>query len=358
MFEDSNYSYRALQLKADNMIEYMGDDFENYLTLGVQMSRQTRIAEAATSGNIAFHPEGVENKIGLFVQDEFIWDERLTLIGGLRADFINQEPDSAIASGSDVNAVAWSPKLAALYEFNDNFSVFGSIAHTERLPTIDELFSTASAGSSYPGGRIASLGLEREQSNNYEIGVAISAFDLFELGDTLSIKTTGFYNDLDNLITSNPDNANSNPVAYYANIDKARIFGVEVEGAYNSEYVFGRLSYSMLFGEDETTGVELNSIPAHKLVVTVGGRLPEFDLEYGLKSTFAAETTAGVSGGTSAYNVHDLFASWRPQTGAFEGTEARISVDNIFDLDYQDNLAGDKARGRTFKLSLSKQFDY
>ena len=35
---------------------------------------------------------------------------------------------------------AFSPKVAALYKFNDNFNVFGSVAHTERLPTLDEMF--------------------------------------------------------------------------------------------------------------------------------------------------------------------------------------------------------------------------
>lgn len=359
LFEDGEYSYRTLQLKADNTFEYTGDDFENYLTVGIQAGQLTRTARPAVSTNIGFHPEGVENKIGLYVQNELIWDERLTLIAGLRADFLNQLPDSSIPSATTINAVAWSPKLAALYDFNENISVFGSIAHTERQPTLDELFSTSGPGSStYLGGRIASLGLEKESSNNYEIGAALSAFDLFESGDTLNLKVTGFYNELNNLISGNPDTTNAGAVAYYANIDKAHIMGVEVEGAYNSEYVFGRLGYSMIVGIDDTTGIELNTIPAHKLVATIGGRLPEYDLEYGWKSTLAAETTAGTSGGTPAYMVHGLFASWQPDDGAWEGTQARFSIDNVFNLDYQDNLAGDKARGRTFKLAISKQFDY
>jgi len=53
-----------------------------------------------------------------------------------------------------------------------------------------------------------------------------------------------------------------------------------------------------------------------------------------------------------AYATHDLFVGWKPQQGALEG----FSVSNIFDKTYRNNLAGDKGRGRTFKLTLTKIF--
>ena len=54
----------------------------------------------------------------------------------------------------------------------------------------------------------------------------------------------------------------------------------------------------------------------------------------------------------------DVFASWKPQSGAFKGTEAQFSIENIFNADYRENLSMDRSKGRTFKLTLAKQFDY
>src|SRR5690606_9821307 len=123
---------------------FAGDSWENYLTYGTQFSNQKRTGWS-NSANAAIntHPEGTDTKLGLFMQNEFIWDERLTLIPGLRADFAWRSPSDEAAAGgaTDVNDQAWSPKIAALYKFNDAFNVCGSVAHTQRLPTLDELYT-------------------------------------------------------------------------------------------------------------------------------------------------------------------------------------------------------------------------
>jgi hemoglobin/transferrin/lactoferrin receptor protein len=131
--------------------------------------------------------------------------------------------------------------------------------------------------------------------------------------------------------------------------------------------VFGRLAYTATFGRNDTTGEDLTSIPGHKLVLTLGGRAPEYDLEYGARATLVAATETGVvpadsatflPEGAPAHASFDVFASWKPQTGAFAGTEAQFAIENIFDADYRDNQTPDRSLGRTFKLTLAKQFDY
>ncbi|UXN75565.1 TonB-dependent receptor [Devosia sp. A8/3-2] len=180
-------------------------------------------------------------------------------------------------------------------------------------------------------------------------------------GDQASVKVTGFYSDLTNMIESSPSVA-GNP--YYRNIGEATIYGVEVEGAYESERLFGRVAYTATVGKNELTGEALRSIPAHKLVVTLGGREPEYGIEYGAKATFAASTDTGVNpsaGGsaeTPGYIKVDLFTSWKPTTGPLEGSEIRFGIDNIFNADYRDNQTPDRSLGRTFKVTLAKQFDW
>lgn len=362
LFADSEYGYRTWQGRLENTFEHSGDMFENYLTVGTQLSYQQRTAETA-SGALDFHPEGTDTKAGIFVQDEFIWNEKLSIIPGARIDFISLNPDSSIAGASDQFEAAFSPKLAALYKLNDHISVFGSLAHTERAPTLDELFSTSQSCSgprcSYPGGRTASLILDKETSNAVEAGFTVSAWDLVRDNDILQLKATGFYNDLTNLIATNSAQGQTIAVPYYVNVDEAEIYGFELEAAYNSEFVFSRLAYSVVRGEDKQTGDTLNSIPADTLAMTLGGRLPDQNLEFGWRGLFATGIDTGATTGPfGGYAVHDVFASWKPSQGRFEDLEFRAAVENIFDKKYQNNLAGDEGRGRTFKLTLNKQFSW
>lgn len=362
LFDDSDYSYKTLQARLENTFEYKTDSFENYLTIGTQISHQDREAESISGiqpGAILFHPEGTENKYGFYAQNEFVWREKLTLIPGVRYDYRDTSPADGITGAEDSSDDAFSPKLAALYKLNDNFSLFGSVAHTERFPTIDELYSSSGPGRTYPGGRTASLDLEKETSNNYEAGFAISGYDLLRAGDTLQLKTTGFYNQIRNLISTNPNNRSRLPVPYYVNINEAKIYGVEVEGSYDAEVFFTRLAYSNIRGEDEETGDPLTTIPAQTLTTTIGGRMIDYGVEYGWRSTFAAHADTGFTGQpTAGYGVHDIFASWKPTDEKYAGFEARFAVENLFDKFYRNNLAGTDGKGRTFKITLAKQFGW
>ncbi len=356
ILNDTTYGYRTFQVKADNTFDYESDRVKNYFTFGFQGSTQERTA-ARNPGVAALrsHPEGNERKLGLFAQNEFIWDEKLTLIAGVRGDFSTLTPAASVIGGVPISDSAFSPKLAVLYKFTDEFSVFGSVAHTERLPTIDEVFTFAKG---------VSYGLRKEKSNNYEAGFTISKYDIFETGDTFNIKTTGFYNDLTDLIETTPGTITTR--SFY-NVGRARIEGVEVEAAYDSTYVFGGLALAMINGKNLTNGYALRSIPAHKAVVTLGGRLPDYALEFGARATFAAGAPSSVSTAAAStvanrptpvagYTLVDVFASWKPQDGALKDFEAQVGINNLFDVDYRDNLSLERGKGRTFKITLAKRF--
>jgi hemoglobin/transferrin/lactoferrin receptor protein len=358
LFLPSKYAYKTFSSRLENTIESSGDSFENPLTTGIQFSHQTRVGETTTNGAaVSFHPQGTDTRVGLYVQDEFVWADKLTIIPGLRSDFVWQRPDKAIAGARDVDDVALSPKIAALYDINDNVSVFGSVAHTERLPTLDELYSwsAATGAGSYPGGRAPSLTLQKEKSNNYELGFAISGNDLIQDGDSGQVKFTAFHNNLTNMISTNPVTTSATAVPYYVNIGKALIRGVEVEAAYDSEYVFASAAWSMMNGTDLVNHKALTTIPANSVSATLGGRVPDHSLEFGWNAFFAAPIITGATTGPfKAYQVHGIFLAWKPDEGALKGLEIRAGVDNLFNQPYQNNLSGDAGKGRTFKVSLAK----
>jgi hemoglobin/transferrin/lactoferrin receptor protein len=367
---DADYGYQTWQANLQNTSEFSGDGWVNYLTYGTQLSRQERsayspFAGGTTPGAINTHPEGTDNKVGLFVQNEYVYDERLTIIGGVRGDFVWREPGESTdtySNATDVNDQAFSPKIAVHYKLTDDLGVFGSIAHTERLPTLDEL---------YTWNKGTSQNLNKEKSNNYELGFAVSHDDLFQPGDNISLKTTAFYNDLSDLIALTATGASS----YYYNVGKARIYGVEVEGAYESDYAFAKLAYTGTQGQDRSDGLNFNkplpTVPAHKIALTLGGRLPDQNIEFGARLTHAFEAQNSVRGtaASSASASHtvvtnpewttvDLFTSWRPQDGKLEGWQVIASANNIFNQNYRENTANDYSKGRSFKLTLSKQIGW
>lgn len=338
------FGYKLYQLGAQNTFEYLGNDVENYLTVGLQGNYHERTTLKSTAGN---HPQGTRTAFGAFVQNEFIWDERLTLIGGARIDWQELRPTN-IAGASPKQHTAFSPKLAAHYKFNDTFALFGSVAHTERVPTIDEVFDSNVIGGP---------DLNKEKSNNFELGFAVWGYDVLQAGDGVQFKATGFYNDITDLIV---DRMTATP--RYANVGRARIYGAELELSYDSDYFFANAAYSHVIGDDLLTGRPLNTVAPHELAFTVGGRLPEHGLAFGWTSRFVAAQNR-VSGGpfdrlpTPAFSVHDAFLTWKPQEGILQGFDAAFRIDNIFNTQYREFLSGTPAMGRTFKLTLAKQFD-
>lgn len=357
-FSDSAYAYETWAARIENTFEAVGDNYENFLTIGSQFSHQTRTAEDE-SGAISFHPEGTDTKYGAYIQDEYIWDERLTLIAGARLDLINLEADPSTGIDSQTDLVLFSPKLATLYKFNEVFSVFGSLAHTERAATLDEMLSTDSG---FTAPNAISPDLKPEESNNYEIGFAVSVPDLLVAGSQFSIKTTAFHNDLTNLIETNPLATGGTTNPYKINVGEARIQGIEVEGSFETDVFFTRFAGSIIRGENTETGEDLTSIPADQVSITVGGRIIEHGLEFGVRSLFVADIETGSSTGPfDAYDVHNLFLTWKPQfqeMAALDGLELQAGIDNLFDESYQNNLAGDPGKGRDFRVSLAKTFTW
>ena len=98
---------------------------------------------------------------------------------------------------------------------NYNFGLFGSLAYTERLPVLDEVYD----------GRSGNLRLKAEQSLNYEGGLAATFVDAIVAEDRLSAKLTLFRNDIKNLIER------ANTRSPYFNRGKAQIQGLEFEAA-------------------------------------------------------------------------------------------------------------------------------
>jgi hemoglobin/transferrin/lactoferrin receptor protein len=342
-------SYKTTALKVENTFELSGGAWKNFVTLGTQLSHQDRYADSSV-GEPAFHPGGTEDKLGLYVQGEFVWNDKLTITPGLRIDRSWLSPDTAAAAqgGADQDGTAVSPKIAALYQFNDTWGVFGSLARTERMPTLDELYSTDGIGAA---GRIPSLDLDKEKATTVELGLTYQTQGVFLEGDSLTAKATLFHNDLTDLISANA--SGSANVPYFRNIDAAKIWGGELEAAYDAERWFAQLAYSKVKSKDKATGLTLADTPAQNIALTLGAKFPDQGVRAGWTvQGFSGIETSSTSTTASGYATHDIFVSWQPVQLA--GLEVNLTVENVFDREYRNNLSLDNAPGRNVKLAMAK----
>ncbi len=355
---DSSYGYATTTLKLENTADLSAGAWENYLTVGVQVSEQERSATSSL-GALGFHPEGSDRRVGLYAQGEFTYGERLTIIPGLRVDMGEQTPGAAaVAAGALAQEdTAVSPKIAAMYELSDSFAIFGSVARTERMPTLDELYSSEAAGA-LPA-RTPSLNLLKEEADTVELGFTWQRDGLLAEGDSLQMKVTAFHNDLTNMIATTPRVAGGPAVPYFSNIAAAELWGAEVEAAYDAERWFAQLAYSHVKSKNAATGLTLPDTPAENVVLTVGAKLPDQGLTVGWRASYfdkirtSSATTTGAS-----YDTHDVFLTWSPEEGPLAGLDVNLSVENVFDRAYRNNLSLDNAAGRTAKLSVVKRIAF
>jgi hemoglobin/transferrin/lactoferrin receptor protein len=355
---DSSYGYATTTLKLENTADLSAGAWENYLAVGVQYSEQERRATSSL-GALGFHPEGEDRRIGLYAQGEFTYGERLTIIPGVRVDMAEQTPGAAaVAAGASAQEdTAVSPKIAAMYEVSGSFAIFGSLARTERMPTLDELYSSEAAGA-LPA-RTPSLNLLKEEADTVELGFTYQRDGLLAEGDSLQMKVTAFHNDLTNMIATTPRVAGGPAVPYFSNIAAAELWGAEIEAAYDAERWFAQVAYSHVKSKNKATGLTLADTPAENVVVTLGAKLPEQGVTVGWRASYfdKIRTSSATTSGAS-YDTHDVFLTWSPEAGPLAGLDVNLSVENVFDRAYRNNLSLDNAVGRTAKLSVAKRIAF
>ncbi len=354
----STFGYETLALKVENRADLSFGTWDNTLTVGLQLSEQDR-SSASSIGAIGFHPQGKDRRLGVYALGEFVWNDRLTLIPGLRVDFGTRSGLNlpASARAADTSDTAVSASLAVMFDLTDRLSVFGSFATTERMPTLDELYSS--------GPQVASLGLRKEKAKTVELGFAWQDEGIFGEGDSLQLKATAFHNDITDMIARNSAGA-PGVDPFFVNLRSAEIWGAELEAAYDAERWFANLAWSKVKSKDGSTGRQLSDTPAENVALTLGAKFPAQGLTIGWRAMYfdaitnysPGSTAVNASASGAAYDTHDLFVTWKPEDGALAGLEVNLTVENLFDAAYRNNLALDPAPGRNAKLTVGKSLTW
>lgn len=298
-------------------------------------------------------PSGKRTVYGAFLQDEMAFADWLKLTGALRFDGYDFDGDDADGDAVKGDGTRLSPKLAVgVTPFEGTaargLELYGSYAEGYRAPSITEtLVSGPHPGFVF----LPNPDLKPETAHNFEVGVNFRRDDLFTAGDALRLKAGWFHNSVDDFIDGRIGFVPGTGLTYqYQNVSSATLQGVELEASYDMGRAFAGLTYAHTDGEDDDTGEALGSVPADKVVGTLGFRFLDDALTVGGQWEWVAGQK-DVPSGTSpskAYNLVNLFASYE----LTENLSLGLDVKNVFDVQYTEYLNDDPSPGLSVMFTL------
>lgn len=357
---------------------------QHALTYGVQGSQKDRVGEklsfacteydnatrscnaytdVATTAEMSSQPGGEQNKLGIYIQDEFTW-QALTLTAGVRYESYDSSPtanfnDKYTTTNNDVSHSEVVSAFSASYQFTDQLSVFANHQQGFRAPLLDEIYDQYQ-------GRNPNLSLENELSTSSEIGAIWQQNEVFSVEDALTARFVYFDISVDDEIISNTNKeTNPMPVSRYSNSGTNDRDGIELEVNYANSLLFANFTYSNISGDDQDNE-PLWYLPADKIALDTGFNFFDSTVQTGLRLVHNSERNVQVYdrasrsysvGKHDSYSLVDVFVSWDISSAL----NVRLAVDNLLDEEYQvmagtGGAIGDYGIGRNIKTQVSYQF--
>ena len=344
------------------------------LTLGGDLFRDDVESRDSVGTTELFTPSGRRTVGGGFAQAQFDYDAWLQLTVGGRYDRFDLD------SGANENeGDRFSPKIGVGVTPVQGLQIYGLYAEGLRAPALSEAivsgFHPAPAAFEF----LPNPDLSPEVGRTIEAGVNLSYDDLLMPGDAFRAKVSVYRNDVEdfiNTVTTDRTDVLNPCVASvrgrcvarlpfdaitYANIEEARLQGLEVEAAYDAGWGFVGLGGTLNEGENKDTGAPLNSVYPDRLTATAGLRALSDTLTYGarlhLVDSKDADEVSDPALATSGYGLVDLFLAYEPT----ENLRYHAEVKNLFDKRYVEYSGGGSseafpAPGFEAKVGMSIKF--
>jgi hemoglobin/transferrin/lactoferrin receptor protein len=198
---------------------------------------------------------GIRDIWSVYAEDAIGLTEATQAVIGLRFDSYRLSSDDGSSEGTGT-----SPSLTISQQVGPALTLFATAAQAYRPPTLSE---TLVNGQHPPPATFyirPNPDLKPESSFNQEIGATLAMSDLMLDGDTLTGQIVAYRNDVDDYIGLVRRGGIFNGYYQYANIDQVRIEGVELELAYDADWIFAAVSGQQLNGTDMGTGEEAAGI--------------------------------------------------------------------------------------------------
>ncbi|HTN33423.1 MAG TPA: TonB-dependent receptor [Marinobacter sp.] len=294
---------------------------EHSVQVGADVRRETleqyKDGVSELSGNEAFSKESYE----LWLQDTWFALDNLEVVTGLRGQ---KDSDFGYHLAPKIN-------LRLGIEDGRGFDSFirAGVGSGYRAPNLKERhyrFDHSQLGYIVLG----NPALEAESSVSYQLGFGVH----FE--KTAWFEVNGFFNDIDDLIQTEIDQAATDAradnvvVHHYSNIDEARTWGVETTAGWQfSEGWLVSAGYTLTRTEDLTTGNDLNRRPQHQYQLSVDGLTGISGLSWVLRtrSQSSEYVDAGLGSKSPGFTSVDVKLNYQlfPELRLYAG------VDNLTD---------------------------
>jgi iron complex outermembrane receptor protein len=329
---------------------------------------------------------GTMNTLAVFAQlDYTLLNNTLHLVPGIRYDhaffydamFSIQDPSYAIEyltdfQFSDIENTSWgalNPKFSVEYNFNQNHTVYASVARGFSAPILEDLCRT---GRKKVGFKIANPNLKPEYITNFEIGGDALFAKLFHV--SLSVYYTLGNDYMYFLSTGDTVNLGYTlaPVYQSQNISLVEILGAEADFQFDvnkaisfyANYTYNHAIIKEFIPQTNAdrnlSGKFLTDIPMHK-----------FSFGTTCKTKYANVSLAGKYNGSrwinddnSTDNVY-LFSNKYPAYfltdikiwKSLKNITLSIDVENLFNVKYT-NSKGYVSPGRFYMFKINYQFKY
>jgi iron complex outermembrane receptor protein len=279
--------------------------------------------------------------IGAYVQDEITLD-RLIITGGLRYDFYR-------ITGTYMEANV-SPKLAAVFQVNDNIAIRSLLARAFRNPSISERYTKFEQGGGLrftvnPQLRAEKLTLSAELGSNIEVSKQLS-FDV-----------ALYYNRYKDLIYYQQRSIPGESLLFEVlNLNSAIMQGFEVSAQY---IPFKNLSlaagYNFLDARDQSSGRVNDILPyksKHTTFFSANYQWKDFQFSFNARSRSRIDEVFIFSGSEpDGYLLMNGKITYKPSAS----WSVFIKVDNLTDQQYEE-IERYRLAGRSYATGISISF--
>lgn len=331
------------------------------LTVGADIFQDNvKVVDPISTADL-FTPSGERTAGGAFIQDQVEIGSMLEVIVAGRFDAYELKGDTVDSDGTN-----FSPKATLVLKPFAGTSLsglkfYGTFAEGYRAPSVTETMIGGFHPPPSPFQFLPNPDLVPETAQNFEAGFTGAFENVLQDDDQLTFRAGAFRNKVKDYIGAaflDPDGDSGPPffdytddTYQYVNISKALLWGVELEMGYDAGWMFASVAGSHLRGEDETADTPLATIPADKLVTTLGFRFLDEKATVGGR-WFAVAEQDRVPAGTptsEAYDLVNFFGSYELN----ENLSLAVNVDNLFDKDYRAYMNGTDSPGRSFMFTVT-----
>lgn len=375
---DVTYDEDALQLhaQADKMLR-LGNGVSGKLSYGVDYLRgkvqNTQDGVTPPAGEtfpLKRFPDTTETSTALFAQAEMHYGA-FSLTPGVRAEHYSIKPKQAgfgpaVVSNSDS---AVSPKLGAMFQMNDAWSVYGNYAAGFRAPNAGQINAFFENPFAFYKS-IPNPNLKAEKSNTFELGLRgrMSALRLD------AAVFSGRYKDFiqDQVLVSGQYGNRNDPATFQSvNLGRVHISGFELKADYDwGQFAGGNwrtnVAYGYTKGKDKNTDLAVDTIAPQQLVLGVRYDTSNVGVQFSASHWAGkkAKDAAAAAWLSPSATVLDLSAQWRIRPG----TRLNVGIYNLTDKKHWRwadvrNLAGStqiadaySQPGRNVRVSLVQDF--